>query len=58
MAHPRIVDVGDSFQIWVVAAYILNKEERTAGNGWSSSLGVGRGDTMNSYKNSLLRNVI
>jgi hypothetical protein len=29
--------------IWRVAANILNKQLRTADNGWSSSLGVGRG---------------
>jgi len=29
--------------VWRVAANILNKQSRTADNGWSSSLGVGRG---------------
>ena len=29
--------------IWRVAANILNKQSRTADEGWSSSLGVGRG---------------
>ena len=29
--------------IWGVAANILNKQSRTADEGWSSSLGVGRG---------------
>jgi hypothetical protein len=29
--------------IWRVAANMLNKQVRTADNGWSSSLGVGRG---------------
>ena len=28
--------------MWRVAAYILNKQSRTAEKGWSSSLGVGR----------------
>ena len=28
--------------IWRVAANILNKQSRTADEGWSSSLGVGR----------------
>jgi hypothetical protein len=30
--------------IWRVAANILNKESRTADKGWSSRVGVGRGD--------------
>ena len=29
--------------IWRVAVNILNKQSRTADEGWSSSLGVGRG---------------
>ena len=29
--------------IWRVAANVLNKQSRTAEEGWSSSLGVGRG---------------
>jgi hypothetical protein len=29
--------------IWMVAANKLNKQSRTADEGWSSSLGVGRG---------------
>ena len=29
--------------IWRVAGNILNKQSLTADNGWSSSLGVGRG---------------
>jgi len=29
--------------IWRVAANILNKQSRTADEGWYSSLGVGRG---------------
>jgi hypothetical protein len=43
MARPRVADRGDGLQIWRVAAYILNKQSRTADSGWSSSLGVGRG---------------
>jgi hypothetical protein len=43
MARPRVADRGDGFQIWRVAANILNKQSRTADSGWSSSLGVGRG---------------
>ena len=30
--------------IWRVAANIRNKQSRTDDKGWSSSLGVGRGD--------------
>jgi len=29
--------------MWTVAANILNKQSRTADEGWSSSLGFGRG---------------
>jgi hypothetical protein len=32
-----------ALQVWMVAANILNKQSRTADNGWSSSFGVGRG---------------
>jgi hypothetical protein len=37
-----VADRGDGLQMWRVAANILNKQSRTADNGWSSSLGVGR----------------
>jgi hypothetical protein len=44
MAHPReVADGGDGLQIWRVAVNISNKLLRTADEGWSSSLGVGRG---------------
>jgi hypothetical protein len=44
--------------IWRVAANILNKQSRTAGKGWSSSLGVGRGANNSSLlKRILLRNI-
>jgi hypothetical protein len=33
----------ESVQIRRIAANILNKQSRTADNGWSSRLGVGRG---------------
>ena len=33
----------NGLQIWRVAANTLNKQSRTADNGWSSSLGVGQG---------------
>jgi hypothetical protein len=43
MAHLRVTDGGDGFQLWRVAANILNKQSWAANKGWSSSLGVGRG---------------
>jgi hypothetical protein len=36
-ARPRVADGGDGLQIWRVAANILNKQSRTADEGWSSS---------------------
>jgi hypothetical protein len=33
----------NGLQVWRVAANTLNKQSRTADEGWSSSLGVGRG---------------
>ncbi|KAJ4429640.1 hypothetical protein ANN_21841 [Periplaneta americana] len=35
-------DRGDGLQIWRVAVNVLNKQSRTADEGWSSNLGVGR----------------
>jgi hypothetical protein len=43
MVHPQVADGGDTFQVWRVAANILNKQSRTSDKGWSSSLVVGRG---------------
>jgi hypothetical protein len=43
MARPQEADGREGLQIWTVAANILNKQSRTADNGWSSSLEVGRG---------------
>jgi hypothetical protein len=43
MARRRVADGGDGLQIWRIAANMLIKQSRTADNGWSSSLGVGRG---------------
>jgi hypothetical protein len=43
MARPRIADGGDGLQICRAAANVLNKQSRTAYEGWSSSLGVGQG---------------
>ncbi|KAJ4449380.1 hypothetical protein ANN_00779, partial [Periplaneta americana] len=42
MARPQVADRGDGLQIWRVAVNILNKQSRTADEGWSSNLGVGR----------------
>jgi hypothetical protein len=43
--------------MWRVAANILNKQSRTADEGWSSSLGVGRGANNSLLKCILLRNI-
>jgi len=43
MAHPQVVNVGYGFQMWRVAVNTLNKQSRTAGRGWLSSLEVGLG---------------
>jgi hypothetical protein len=43
MTRPRVMDEGDGFQIWKVAASITNNRPRTADKAWSSSLGVERG---------------
>jgi hypothetical protein len=40
IAGPQISGAGDGLQIWRVAANILKKQLRTAGKGWSSSLGL------------------
>ena len=37
---PWVVDGGVGLQIWRLAANILNKQSWTAGQEWSSSLGV------------------
>ena len=42
--------------IWRVAANILNKQSRTADEGWSSSLGVGRGANNTSLSKNMLCN--
>jgi hypothetical protein len=41
MARPQVADGADALQLWREAANILNKQSRTADQGWSSSLGVG-----------------
>jgi hypothetical protein len=43
MVHPQFADGGEGIQILRVAANILNKQSRTAGKGWPSSLGIGQG---------------
>jgi hypothetical protein len=43
MARPWFADGGDGFQMWRVAANILNKKFRTADKGYSSNFGFGRG---------------
>jgi hypothetical protein len=43
MARPHIAEGGDGHQLWRAAANILKKQSRTAANGLSSSLWVGRG---------------
>jgi hypothetical protein len=41
MARPQVAD-GEGFQIWRVAANMLNNQSHTADKGWLSSLGVER----------------
>jgi hypothetical protein len=48
-------DGGDGFQIWKVAANILNKQSWTTHKGW---LGVGVGLRTHRKETSLLRNII
>jgi hypothetical protein len=43
MSLPWVVDGGDGFQIWRIAANLLNKQSRRADKGWSSSLEVWHG---------------
>jgi hypothetical protein len=50
MGRPQVADGGDGFQIWRVAANILNKQSRTADKGWSPSLGFGVGLTTHRKK--------
>jgi hypothetical protein len=42
MARPQVAD-GGTAPIWRVAVNKLNKQPRTADEGWFSSLGFGRG---------------
>jgi len=42
MALPRVANGRGDFQIWKVAANILNKQSPTADKGWSSSSEFGR----------------
>jgi hypothetical protein len=41
--RPQFADGGDGLQMRSVAEDTLNKQSWSADNGWSSSLGVGRG---------------
>jgi hypothetical protein len=50
MARTQVADRGDALQIWRVAVNILNKQSRTADEGWPSSLRVGRGLTTPTVK--------
>jgi hypothetical protein len=45
MVRPQVANAGDGLQIWRVATNILNKQSRTADNGWSSGLGLSMGLT-------------
>jgi hypothetical protein len=57
MTRPPVADRGDGLHIWGVATNILNKQSRTADNGYSI-LGVGWGlTTPNSKEIFMLRNV-
>ena len=47
----------NGLSIWRVAANKLNKQPRTADEGWSSSLGVGRGANNASPWKPMLRNI-
>jgi hypothetical protein len=58
MARPQVGDGGDGFQIWRVAANILNKQLRSADKRWSSRLRVVRGANNSSpYKNKLVTRI-
>jgi len=43
MARPQVADGGDGLDMWRAAAIILNRQSRTADNGWYYSLVVGLG---------------
>jgi hypothetical protein len=58
IARPRLADGGDGFQIYRVYGDVLNKQSRTAEEGWFFSLFFGWEDNNASpYKNTSLRNV-
>jgi len=46
MARHQIADEGDGLQIWSTAAHILNKQSRLTDKGWSSRLGLARGQQL------------
>ena len=43
MLRPHVADIGTASRYGGVAAYVLNKQSRTADKGWSYSLGFERG---------------
>jgi hypothetical protein len=49
MARPQVADGGNGFQIWRVAANILNKQLRTADKGDPPVSGLGMELTSNKY---------
>jgi len=54
MARLRIADGEDCFQIWRIAANILNKQSWTVDKGHFSSLWVGRGANNSSLQKKVL----
>jgi hypothetical protein len=50
MARPQVADGGDTFQVWRVAANILNKQSRTADGGGPLAWGLGVGLTTHRKK--------
>ena len=56
LLHFTFVSIQFSLLVCRVAANKLNKQSRTADEGWSSILGVGRGANNTSLLKTLLRN--
>jgi hypothetical protein len=57
MVLPWVADVGDSLQIWRIAANILNNSCRQPTRGGPQAWGLRKGLTTPHYKNQLLQNV-
>jgi hypothetical protein len=55
MVRPQVADQEDDLRIWRTSANVLNKQFRTADQGWSSSLWVGRGANNASYLNRTMK---